>query len=1414
MFTPIKPKVQGVLNDTMVNTPQPQATSTVRRTKSAMESRFNDRHVREEKDKQDLPHKLTQREDTSLGLLKNMSVLTSISTEEEQKLTYPNIDAELECARKLLQRCSNINNSLTTDMNKENNVNMQNITGNMSVSNFGLPIETYLSELEKCNVNNLMSKVSTTSVTFEPNEITARSSGVNNSVKEHSLVNKSFGGISFSKSDIMAQFNNEVMAEINNEEFLSGSKMAEQLSFDQACCEQDHTYCVPGMNTEKQKIDIDSFSGIIGEVDLSIASCAGRKVSVGQYFQRKSDKIGLLGTIGDKASLGVIAETPKRSGKLPVLVESSILTDATPLPAKLIEKEYLLTPSATKDIDENSVISLNTILNTLQDVNSETPRRLVDQLLKAQKKKENPAIQDSARKETYRLPSNKKSIITMPTRNSNKFDEDINAENLSAKLSLDSRTENENSDIKHERMRVLLLPSNKNTKEAETFIDVCKEEVPTSSYNQDIEVSSTSDFIFPLRNSIPSNLPDKLSVLSTVPFKMNSKNYDEESYNDLNIQSKEMIKKDTTESMRNSLLSVFTDIEMQHDLSEDVDIGKNSKQSCNCIVGMINEANIDLINNGNRWITCTFKLLNMSGDGENIELNIPSEAILIKPKGIQSAKIEMKVVKMCKPVFVILNISLSDMVAKSKWSMKHMLYITSEELQLDIICHSDKQELDFQYIAEETSKVLPITFHNKNNVDVPVNLSILHDGPKMFSIEEPMYLIKPHEKFTTNIKCERSQSTLVDSPQRQSQHWKNKLIIQVQCKDDTVLFRKEIPLYIQIGTYKIQIINTELPIVVPRQQDKLINIINSGTMATNVSATIIPMDGHPNMMQDFSIKPDNIFLHVGEINSFTIAYKPQFLDANSVDSERYAKIKLVAGNNVYHYIISTESSESEKENYIRCHTPNNVVSPSPATSPQSVISNKSGLCDRNSPISTVSSVAVAGNIIPIRATHAALVWNSVKTGKSDTKEFTIRNTSNNKIRIQIDICDDSKSFKFLGERQTINTSMVLAMQRQEIKTLTIAFSPYCVGPVVGKITIKHYTKESNDSQQQKRIPLYGYGGWSKVKISGTFKDASGKMWLPLGNLYSETTTLNANISLDNIGDLCSFAKVTVVPKVISPSMHSSWHISPKEVILNPKESQRITIQFHPKKEDFVLLQRSEVSHVATINVTYGDEPTRWRIRRLYNKIRELGESSGNENEALRNIVYPICKTFPGEQLIPGLTSIRDSIQNLSDLCTGVHQYEIMLTVEACADDTLPVHYDTDESEMYQSLISDTTHVDEAGGASFFASQTMAEYEVQHPELQNQFTVTPSTIILNPPIQNEATVTVLSFFKAAEPFQISLSNTDCFSVVPAEGMLPSKKSFPLKIQCSQKIERNMQAVLEIYTENSKQDVLIKVVVKRQ
>jgi len=68
----------------------------------------------------------------------------------------------------------------------------------------------------------------------------------------------------------MAQRNNEIMAQLNDEEFLSGSKMADQLSADEVHWQQDHTFFMPVMSTEKQRLDLSSFSGIIGQLDLSV----------------------------------------------------------------------------------------------------------------------------------------------------------------------------------------------------------------------------------------------------------------------------------------------------------------------------------------------------------------------------------------------------------------------------------------------------------------------------------------------------------------------------------------------------------------------------------------------------------------------------------------------------------------------------------------------------------------------------------------------------------------------------------------------------------------------------------------------------------------------------------------------------------------------------------------------------------------------------------------------------------------------------------------------------------------------------------------------------------------------------------------------------------------------------------------
>lgn len=80
---------------------------------------------------------------------------------------------------------------------------------------------------------------------------------------------------------------------------------------------------------------------------------------------------------------------------------------------------------------------------------------------------------------------------------------------------------------------------------------------------------------------------------------------------------------------------------------------------------------------------------------------------------------------MCKPIIAVLNITVSDMVTRIEWIMKHIICLKPEEVDINVSNPSQKKELDFQYIAENNMAVLPITIRNKNNVDVPIKISIL-----------------------------------------------------------------------------------------------------------------------------------------------------------------------------------------------------------------------------------------------------------------------------------------------------------------------------------------------------------------------------------------------------------------------------------------------------------------------------------------------------------------------------------------------------------------------------------------------------------------------------------------------------------------------------------------------------------------
>lgn len=146
---------------------------------------------------------------------------------------------------------------------------------------------------------------------------------------------------------------------------------------------------------------------------------------------------------------------------------------------------------------------------------------------------------------------------------------------------------------------------------------------------------------------------------------------------------------------------------------------------------------------------------------------------------------------------------------------------------------------------------------------------------------------------------------------------------------------------------------------------------------------------------------------------------------------------------------------------------------------------RSGTPGRYSPGSTGSLGTLvetpAETPVPIRATHTVLVWGSIRAGKSETKQLTIRNTSNNKLKLCISIRAENQSFKvrllliiilqnqcflllivftyfqFLKDGQTVVSSMSLTLQGMDSKTLFVIFAPNSSQAASGKIIFSHYS---------------------------------------------------------------------------------------------------------------------------------------------------------------------------------------------------------------------------------------------------------------------------------------------------------------------------------------------------------------------
>lgn len=155
------------------------------------------------------------------------------------------------------------------------------------------------------------------------------------------------------------------------------------------------------------------------------------------------------------------------------------------------------------------------------------------------------------------------------------------------------------------------------------------------------------------------------------------------------------------------------------------------------------------------------------------------------------------------------------------------------------------------------------------------------DGPPVFGIENSGELrrvtLKPQETFTTNIQC---RGVLPRGKEMRSlQRHDGTLMIQAENGPDDAIIIKEVPLVGQVGTCKIQVTDTELPLIVPNKQSKPLTVINLGNTPVMISASFMQDVESSKITKYFSVQPENLFLQPNETGCFFIAYRQQNPDA-------------------------------------------------------------------------------------------------------------------------------------------------------------------------------------------------------------------------------------------------------------------------------------------------------------------------------------------------------------------------------------------------------------------------------------------------------------------------------------------------------------------------------------------------------
>uniref|UniRef100_A0A1B0F9X8 Abnormal spindle-like microcephaly-associated protein ASH domain-containing protein n=1 Tax=Glossina morsitans morsitans TaxID=37546 RepID=A0A1B0F9X8_GLOMM len=324
-----------------------------------------------------------------------------------------------------------------------------------------------------------------------------------------------------------------------------------------------------------------------------------------------------------------------------------------------------------------------------------------------------------------------------------------------------------------------------------------------------------------------------------------------------------------------------------------------------------------------------------------------------------------------------------------------------------------------------------------------------------------------------------------------------------------------------------------------------------------------------------------------------------------------------------------------------------------------------------------------GKLMPIKTSATQLSWNSAKLRTNCQKTMHIKNISNKRLPLRIEVI--GPGFQIVSDHG--NSTIIL--HSQESRAITVNFCPTVRGVAVGKLSFYAPScKSIVGNLPFLVVPLYAYGGHAFVIVKNILKGPIGCPFLPMGGLSELGRPMERAITIYNKGPLDAFASVKVdTIGLLIPSLSDTFEIQPEKLIIAAGDTAQVRIIFRPKRELIRKIMKKisvdSVMPLANLRVINGAEASRQRFLRLFERMTQ------EERSTIPLYTMEMFSSFPGEVAKDELKMLQDHPDSFVDMFCGFRVIEMQATLN--------------HDLMNDTLKTDSTFLSEADDTILFRS---------------------------------------------------------------------------------------------------------------